>query len=328
MSLPVREEERQKTIVSVLLKRPTHVIWDNVQGQVHSPSLEGLLTTLTYSARLLGGNGNAALPVTGTTWFLTANNAQFSPDLATRSVYVRLDAKYERPEERTGFKIPDLKRWIADHRAEFLEKVLIIVAHWVGQGMPLYKGDRQHRLGRWRDVMGGVLESIEMGEHFLTNTDALRESADAETTAWCAFVNDWHAEFGAEGVKVTQLMPVAFGKPVSEYSNARSEGPLELFAGVPTDSQRKVKLGLWLAQKNGRIYEGYRISVKRDSKRGNTVQLTSITADNSGTLAKQIGAMSEAPSSSQRETLVQTPIEPHLEESVEEDEGWDTSPWR
>lgn len=32
LSLPVREEERQKTIVSTLLQRPTHVIWDNIKG--------------------------------------------------------------------------------------------------------------------------------------------------------------------------------------------------------------------------------------------------------------------------------------------------------
>lgn len=289
LSLPVREEERQKTVVSTLLDRPTHVIWDNVKGAVESATLEALMTAPIYSARVLGHSDNVTLPVTGTTWMMTANNATLSPDLATRSIYVRLDPGCERPEERTDFRIRNLPRWLVEHRAEMVERVMTIVAFWVGQGMPMYSGRRRHRLERWCAVVGGLLESIGLGDEFLANTDALRASADTETGAWTVFVSEWAERFGVEAVKVTELMPIAFGQVIDQMKGTRDEGPLELFVGAPTDSQRKVKLGLWLSQRNGRVYAGHKIVVKRDPKRGNSIRLEVLDSTvPSRTVAEQI----------------------------------------
>jgi len=289
LSLPVREEERQKTVVSTLLDRPTHVVWDNVKGAVESATLEALMTAPTYSARVLGHSDNVALPVTGTTWMMTANNATLSPDLATRSIYVRLDPGCERPEERTDFKIRNLPRWLVEHRAEMVERVMTIVAFWVGQDMPLYSGRRRHRLERWCAVVGGLLESIGLGDEFLANTDALRDSADTETGAWTEFVSAWAERFGVEAVKVTDLMPLAFGRVIDQMKGTRDEGPLELFVGAPNDSQRKVKLGLWLSQRNGRVYASHKIVVRRDPKRGNSIRLEALGGTGpSRTVAEQI----------------------------------------
>ena len=75
---------------------------------------------------------------------------------------------------------------------------------------------------------------------------------------------------------MTDLMPVAFGRVIDQIKGIRDEGPLELFVGAPTDSQRKVKLGLWLSQRNGRVYAGHKIVVRRDPKRGNSIRLEAL----------------------------------------------------
>lgn len=256
-----------------------------------SPALEALLTVPTYSARLLGQNDNVALSVRGTTWMLTGNNATFSPDLTTRSVYIRLEPQTERPQEREDFKIKNLSRWIGEHRAEMVEKVMTIVAHWVGQGMPLYSGERRHRLERWRDVIGGILESIGMGGDFLGNTDALRESADTESAVWDQFVEGWLDRHQCRPVTVGDLMPVAFGEVTDHYKGTRSEGPLETLVAAPTDTQRKVRLGLMLKAKNGAIFVGHRIAVKSDRKRGNVIRLERVGVTPS--LVEQIGGIGE-----------------------------------
>ena len=317
IALPVREEERQKTVTSTLRDHPTHVIWDNVKGMVESPTLEALMTAPTFSSRILGYSTNVDLPSAGVTWMMTANNATLSPDLATRSIYVRLDPGCERPEERTDFKIQNLPRWINEHRAEIVEKVMTLVAFWVGQGMPLYSGRRRHRQERWCAVIGGILESIGLGDEFLSNTDALRDSADTDTGAWTVFVTNWADQFGIEEVRVTDLMPYAFGHVIDLTRGTRDEGPLELFVGASTDAQRKVRLGLWLSQRNGRVYAGYKIVVRRDPKRGNTIRLEQLSKAATESLPVQIDSLgSQSDSIMSDQAIPLNPEIPRLDQEI------------
>ena len=198
-----------------------------------------------------------------------------------------MEPQTERPQEREDFKIKNLSRWIGEHRAEVVEKVMIIVAHWIGKGMPMYSGQRRHRLERWRDVIGGILENVGFGADFLANTDALRESADTESAVWDQFVENWLDKFQCRPVTVGDLMPVAFGEVTDIYKGTRSDGPLDTLVAAPTDNQRKVRLGLMLKAKNGAIFVDHRIVVKTDRKRGNVIRLERVGVTPS--LVEQIG---------------------------------------
>ena len=276
LALPVREEERQKTIVSTLLQRPTHVIWDNVRGQVDSPALEALLTAPVYSARLLGASANVDLPATNTCWMLTANNATFSPDLVTRSAYIRLEPQCEDPTQRSDFKINNLSLWLEAHDVELVEKVMTIVAYWVGQGMPKYSGSRRHRLSRWREVLGGILGCVDMEMHFLANTDELREAADTDTPAWEQFVADWLDRHRNKAVQAKDLMDAAFGEIQDPIRPTRSGGPMDAITGAATESLRIARLGIAIKAKHGAIFSGNRITVKRHARLGNFVSLEGV----------------------------------------------------
>ena len=50
-------------------------------------------------------------------WLASGNNPKVSRELARRTVVIKLDANAERPEQRSGFKIKNLLRWGAEHRA-------------------------------------------------------------------------------------------------------------------------------------------------------------------------------------------------------------------
>ena len=59
----------------------------------------------------------------------TGNGLNLAGDLASRFLLARLDTGLERPEDRsvTGFKIPDLRRWVIEHRQKLVTAVHTIV---------------------------------------------------------------------------------------------------------------------------------------------------------------------------------------------------------
>ena len=100
---PREDSEWRKAITSTLIKGNQHVWFDNLKGHVCSSSLCIALTTTVWSDRLLGQNEDLILPNLST-WVATGNNVNLDEELASRSVFIRLDAKVERPELRTGFE--------------------------------------------------------------------------------------------------------------------------------------------------------------------------------------------------------------------------------
>ena len=59
-------------------------------------------------------------------WLATGNNPDLSSEMTRRTISIRMDAKQERPEERTDFQHPDLLGWVQANR-------LRIVAEHPGQ---------------------------------------------------------------------------------------------------------------------------------------------------------------------------------------------------
>ena len=109
MALPRNEDEVEKRITSILLAGSPLVLLDNVQA-LRSTSLSAALTTTRWRGRLLGKSQIVEAPNT-TTWLATGNNVALSDEMARRIVPIRLDARVERPEERTGWHHDPLVRW-------------------------------------------------------------------------------------------------------------------------------------------------------------------------------------------------------------------------
>lgn len=286
IALPEREEERAKTIGATLAARPSHILIDNVKGNVDSAALESALTTRVYSARILGTSNTMHLPTTSTTWMMAANNASMSTDMVTRTCYIRLDPKCEKPTERTDFLIPDLPSWTEANRAACVDACLTIIGYWVGQGMPLYAGDQSFaRYSRWTAVIGGILEAVGLGASFLANRSDLAAASDYEGDAWHGFVEEWAADKGGAELEVggitnpvsaSDLMDLAFGEPTDGFSGLRKGGPLDGQIQGQNDASRKSKLGLALRKQHGRIYAGYQISYVSDPKHGGTAALRKV----------------------------------------------------
>jgi site-specific DNA recombinase len=96
--------------------------FDNVWAAL-SPREQARLTDTIWRDRQLGLTKELTLP-NRAVWAATGNNLAFSRELARRVVWIRLDARMETPEQRTGFRHPDLLAHVRRHRAELVHAAL------------------------------------------------------------------------------------------------------------------------------------------------------------------------------------------------------------
>ena len=155
VSLSPDFSEQRKEIISHLVEGDGCLFMDNVANgtRFDSAPLAIAMTNPRFKARLLGTNkqieaSTRTLPVA------TGNAINLAGDLASRFMLVRIDTGLERPEDRsvTGFKIPDLRRWIVEHRQQLVAAVHIVVRGYLQEcracdGTPLKVADRREVSG-------------------------------------------------------------------------------------------------------------------------------------------------------------------------------------
>ncbi|ALG14473.1 hypothetical protein AOZ06_01590 [Kibdelosporangium phytohabitans] len=205
------EEELRKSITTVLADSVGAVVFDNlVEGHtVNSAVLARLVTERTWADRRLGTN-SAAVYDNDRLWLATGNNIHTGGDMASRTVWVRLDPNCPRPEARTGFTIPNLDSWILDpaNRAEVLRHVLTLILDWTAHGAPLSDAVPEMRqFTRWARYVGGFLEHHGI-PGFLANADAGRE-LDEEGGEWRAFLLRWRTLHGDTRLTAAELRQTA-----------------------------------------------------------------------------------------------------------------------
>lgn len=122
-------DEQRKTLFASLLAGDRSIAFDNLPNshKFRAPTLCAFLTADVWKDRLLG---KSETPTAYNLSVVSAsgNNVTPASDLAPRSIVVRLDANATREEMRARtFKIPDLRQYVTDHRAELLMAALTIL---------------------------------------------------------------------------------------------------------------------------------------------------------------------------------------------------------
>ncbi len=181
-----QEEERRKALLSALASGRPMVLLDNVSGGIADPTLEGILTAYpAWTDRDLGRIAELTVPAMSV-FAITGNNATLSTDMARRVCRIRLDPATDRPGERTGFRLPDVRRWTRDNRALLVSAALSIVRAWLAAGRP-YAGPRLGSFERFSEVIGGCLQVAQV-DGFLGDRDALFRESDRDGSEWAEVV--------------------------------------------------------------------------------------------------------------------------------------------
>lgn len=129
------EREQRKVITAIAIAGEVLVQFDNVEGRFGSGVLCAALTSDQWSDRVLGGSESYSGPLL-TTWIATANNVQLTTDMVRRTAHIRLATDLERPEERTGFALPELELYVRAHRPRLVAAALTILRGWHVAGRP------------------------------------------------------------------------------------------------------------------------------------------------------------------------------------------------
>ena len=230
------DEELRKAITSVLADQVGVVVFDNIaEGSViDSPILARLITERTWTDRRLGTNTATAQP-NDRLWLATGNNLRVGGDMASRTVLIRLDPRMPRPEERTGFAIPNLEQWILTpaNQRQLLRHLLVLVLDWTSAGAPRARVRPMRQFTNWAEAIAGFLAYHQV-PGFLANAAEVRE-IDEEDTGWTAFLHKWHTLYGRRPLTTAELRKAA--------------EPVSLGAGVTDDRWD----GLFLSADDGRL---------------------------------------------------------------------------
>jgi hypothetical protein len=249
--LATQEEERRKALVT-LFGQGLPVIWlDNVDRRLDDAVLALAITTGRVQDRALGSQRVMTIE-TRASVVVTANNLELSPDVRRRSVMVRLDAQTDRPEGRTGFKIPNLRRWTGEHLGALREATYSLVEAWIAAGCPgPSHGRSRGSFEAWAAVLGGVLEVAGV-DGFLAapaQGGAPGQASDPLDQEWAGLLS----LMGSGSYTPAQLVGMADRDEIMGWAT-----------GDGSDRARAIRFALTLKRARGRVWrvDGRRVRLE------------------------------------------------------------------
>jgi len=186
-------------------------------------------------------------------WVVTANNPTYSTEMARRTVRTRIDPKVDRPQDREGFRHPELLGWVDDNRGELIWAFCTLVRSWVAAGKPKFSGKALGSFERWSHVVGGILELAGIGG-FLANQSTFYDVADAETAVWRSFVLAWWEKHQDKEVGTADLFPLTLNVDGLDLGNGQ-------------ERSQKTRFGKLLGSQRDRVIAGYRVIPSRTLNR-------------------------------------------------------------
>lgn len=157
-------------------------ILDNANGPVGDEKLAALITSVTWSDRILGVTEAPPLPNVST-WIVTGNNIEPMLDIVRRCLMVRIEVETERPQERTGFKRPLLGDWVSANRAPLLSAALTILKAYHLADRPDQDLAPWGSFTGWSALVRGALVWAGCADPYLTQARVADFSNDTENDA-------------------------------------------------------------------------------------------------------------------------------------------------
>lgn len=252
ISPDVPDEEWNKMLLALLIECQPVVYLDNANRKLDSASLASALTARFKKGRILGSTKTARARV-NVSWILTANNVTCTREIARRIYWSRLDAGVEVPNDRAGFRHPDLTAWVRANRGRLIAAIITLVNHWLAAGRP----DGVEVLGKfesWSKAVGGILAAAGIGG-LLANAGEFRRACADQAGEMPEFVKAWWQTHNSRPVLASELFSIAL-ECLESVLTAESE-----------DGRRK-QLGRFLRKQRDRVYGQFtvRAVLKEDGK--------------------------------------------------------------
>jgi putative DNA primase/helicase len=245
------ENELKKALLAILIAGDAVVLIDNVAKPVDSAALCSVLTSATYSDRVLGLSQKVTVP-TASTWLLTGNAIEFIGDLTSRVLLSVLDPQLEHPEARPFRR--NLADYVLEHRGTLVAAALTIPLAYMAEGAPTVKAPRS-RFTDWDKLVRNPL--LWLGAADPLDTQAELRASDPVREALVALLTAWDAAFGTSPATVAMAVDAASASGMSARPQLLEA--LQAIAGERNGEINTRRLGRYLARNVRRIEDGRRL---------------------------------------------------------------------
>ena len=198
MTMTYDAEELRKRITSLAVEGAQVILLDNVSGTLGSNTLAAALTATEWEDRILGTNTVVRVPLR-VVWMATGNNLGFRRTLGRRVVPIDLDAGVEQPEDRIGFRYPDLKAHVQRHRPKLVSAALTILRAHCQAGRPAHGGPRTGSFEAWDDTIRSAVIWLGLDDPASLDPDQgrgrVRSQADDDTETLGALLRALHDQW-------------------------------------------------------------------------------------------------------------------------------------
>lgn len=266
---PACDDEFRKRITALVSDGARLVLIDNVGGKFGCESIDAALTGTVWKDRRLGATEMIEAPLR-VSWLASGNNVALAADTARRTCHIRLESPLENPEDRAGFRHPDVRRYVRENRPALLAAALTILRGYVSAGRPDKKLKPWGSFESWSDLVRGAIVWSGMEDPGDTRFE-LRETADSEAGALRHLLGAI-VEIDSDGIglRTSDLLKIANGKDQS-YGRSESDALREALEGFMELSIEKItarKLGSRLGHFRSRVVEGLKLDIRIKSGSG------------------------------------------------------------
>lgn len=157
--MPNENSEMRKSLTAVAVEGLPAVLFDNVTSTIGCAALDAALTASTWSDRILGQSKTTGDIPWKTVILATGNNLTFGADAARRVMLCELATEDENPEDRSGFKFPDIAAHVRANRTSLAVAALTVLRGFHVSG-DRYQGKLVGSFEDWCRKIVGALEWV------------------------------------------------------------------------------------------------------------------------------------------------------------------------
>jgi len=171
--------------------------------------------------------------------------------------HVRLESPLENPEDRDGFKYPDIRKHVRQHRPALLAAALTILRGYIAAKRPDQKLKPWGSFEGWSDLVRATIVWCRLVDPGETRTE-LRATSDSEAGALRQMLMAViHVDQDAHGLRTADMLKIATGKSKdygTDDADILREG-IEVFCGSSIDRVNNRRLGVRLSHFRNRVVD-------------------------------------------------------------------------
>lgn len=130
------DQALRKFLASAIRNGTRYIVLDNIKGKLNSPTLESLVTSPTFTERLIGSGHIVKVSTEDLTVAATLNGLSISNDLC-RCVMVIAMIANSGTADSEALRHPDFLTWLTENVALVRGRLINVVQAWIDAGAPL-----------------------------------------------------------------------------------------------------------------------------------------------------------------------------------------------